>query len=131
MRTASNTFITFFIEDELMQSFFTHEIVLDLKTMIEFIDFRHSFSENKKQYWLHDCKGLKCMSKEAKDYASTYGEEFLYAGAILVHTHLQKFLINTFIAVKKPKVKTRVFTDKSLAKKWLLELKKEDERRLK
>jgi hypothetical protein len=37
------------------------------------------------------------------------------------------FLMNTFIIVKKPRVKTCVFTDKEKAKKWLLELKAQNE----
>lgn len=127
MKEASNNFVKFYIEDGIMHSFFLKELELDLVTIIEFINFRHAFSEGQKQYWLHDLKGLKTMTKDAKDYGAKYGEEFLHAGAIIVHTHLQKFLINTFVAVKKPKVKTRVFTDKEKAKNWLLELKKQNE----
>ncbi len=63
------------------------------------------------------------MTKDAKDYASKYGDNYLHAAAIIVHSHLQKFIINTFITVKKPNVKTRIFTDKVKAKNWLLELK--------
>ena len=123
MREASNDFVKFYMKDEIMQSYFLREVEMDLQTIVEFINFRHAFSKDEKQYWMHDLKGLKTMTKEAKDYAAIYGEEFLHAGAIIVHTHLQKFLINTFIAVKKPKVNTRVFTDKEKAKNWLLDLK--------
>ena len=63
------------------------------------------------------------MTKDAKEYGDKYGQEFLHAGAIIVHTHLQKFLLNTFIVVKKPNVKTSIFTNKESAKKWLFEQK--------
>jgi hypothetical protein len=67
------------------------------------------------------------MSKDAKDYAAKYGDKYLHAAAIIVHSHLQKFIINTFITVKKPNVKTRIFTDKTKAKNWLLKHKKANE----
>ena len=127
MKKASNNFVHFYMKEGIMRSYFLKDVEMDLPTIIEFINFRHAISEGEKQYWLHDLKGLKTMSKDAKEYASIYGEEFLHAGAIIVHTHLQKFLINTFIIVKKPKVKTRFFTDTSKALNWLLEVKTQHE----
>ena len=123
MREASNDFVKFWMEDGIMYSRFLKEVQLDLECIQEFIQFRHEFSQGEKQYWLHDLNGLKIMTKDAKEYGDKYGQEFLHAGAIIVHTHLQKFLLNTFIIVKKPNVKTSIFTNKESAKKWLLELK--------
>jgi hypothetical protein len=111
------------MEDGIMYSCFLKELKLDLEYIQEFIQFRHEFSQGEKQYWLHDLNGLKIMTKDAKEYGDKYGQEFLHAGAIIVHNHLQKFLLNTFIIVKKPRVTTAIFTNKVSAKKWLLEQK--------
>ena len=123
MREASNQFTKYWMEDGIMHSVFLIDFDLTLEKCISLIQFRHEFSQGEKQYWLYDFNGLISMTKEAKDYAAIYGQDYLYAAAIIVHSHLQKFLINTFIIVKKPKVTTRVFTDKTKAKDWLIELK--------
>lgn len=123
MKEVSNSFTKYWMEDGIMCSIFLIDFELNLKNCIELINFRHDFSKGEKQYWLYDISGLKSMTKEAKDYASKYGQDYLHAAAIIVHSHMQKFLINTFIIVKKPDIPTRVFTDRSKAKKWLFDLK--------
>jgi hypothetical protein len=123
MKEVSNNFTKYWMEDGIMHTIFLHDIHLDLDLCIALINFRHTFSEGEKQYWLYDLDKLQTMTKEAKDYAAKYGDNYLHAAAIIVHSHIQKFIINTFIIVKKPKVNTRVFTDKTKAKNWLLELK--------
>jgi hypothetical protein len=123
MKEVSNNFTKYWMEDGIMHSTFLEDIHLDLDLCIALINFRHEFSKEEKQYWLYDLNNLQSISKDAKDYAAKYGVDYLHAAAIIVHSHLQKFIINTFIIVKKPKVKTRIFTDKAKAKKWLLEIK--------
>ena len=123
MREASNNYTKYWMEDGIMHSMFLQDIHLELELCIALINFRQEFSEGEKQYWLYDLDKLQTMTKDAKDYAAKYGDNYLHAAAIIVHSHLQKFIINTYIIVKKPNVKTRIFTDKVKAKNWLLELK--------
>ena len=123
MREASNNYIKYWMEDGIMHSMFLQDIHLELELCIALINFRQEFSEGEKQYWLYDLDKLQSTTKDAKDYAAKYGDNYLHAAAIIVHSHLQKFIINTYIIVKKPNVKTRIFTDKVKAKNWLLELK--------
>lgn len=127
MRETSNHFTKFWMEDGIMHSNFLYDVHLELDLCIALINFRQEFSEGEKQYWLYDLDKLQTMTKDAKDYAAKYGDNYLHAAAIIVHSHLQKFIINTFITVKKPNVKTRIFTDKVKAKNWLLELKAKNE----
>jgi hypothetical protein len=122
MREASNQLTKYWMEDGIMNSVFLQNFDLTLEMCISMIQFRHEFSQGEKQYWLYDINGLNSMTKEAKDYAAIYGQDYLHAAAIIVHSHMQKFLINTFISVKKPNIKTRVFTDKTKAKDWLLDI---------
>ncbi len=123
MREASNNYTKYWMEDGIMHSMFLQDIHLELELCIALINFRQEFSEGEKQYWLYDLDKLQSTTKDAKDYAAKYGDNYLHAAAIIVHSHLQKFIINTYIIVKKPNVKTRIFTDKVKAKNWLLELK--------
>ena len=123
MREASNNYTKYWMEDGIMHSMFLQDIHLELELCIALINFRHAYSQEEKQYWLYDLDKLQSTTKDAKDYAAKYGDNYLHAAAIIVHSHLQKFIINTYIIVKKPNVKTRIFTDKVKAKNWLLELK--------
>ena len=127
MREASNNYTKYWMEDGIMHSMFLQDIHLELELCIALINFRQEFSEGEKQYWLYDLDKLQSTTKDAKDYAAKYGDNYLHAAAIIVHSHLQKFIINTYIIVKKPNVKTRIFTDKVKAKNWLLELKAKNE----
>ena len=127
MQETSNHFTKFWMEDGIMHSIFLHDVQLDLDYCIALINLRHTFSNEESQYWLYDLNNLQSMSKDAKDYAAKYGDNYIHAAAIIVHSNLQKFIINTFITVKKPNVKTRIFTDKTKAKNWLLKHKKANE----
>ena len=120
MRESSNDYTKYWMEDGIMHSMFLQDIHLELELCIALINFRHVYSQEEKQYWLYDLDKLQSTTKDAKDYAAKYGDNYLNAAAIIFHSHLQKFIINTYIIVKKPNVKTRIFTDKVKAKKWLL-----------
>jgi hypothetical protein len=76
-------------------------------------------SKGKNQYWVYSSNNIKEMTKESKEYANLYGQDFLDAAAILVHSPYEKFLMKIFFQVKKPKVKVKVFTEKEEAVKWI------------
>lgn len=116
-------------EHGIMCNEIKHEIDLNVKNCSKFINLRHEFSNGEKQYWLYDFNNIKSMPSEGKEYADRYGQEFLYACAGLVHNHFQKYIVNIFISIKKPKVPFRAFTDRNEAIKWLLKHKAKNESR--
>lgn len=116
-----------FDENGILLSEFTKEVILDVETCKKAIEIRHKISAGNKQYWLYDFKNVKSMPSEGKEYADKYGQDFLHAAAALVHNHIQKYIVNIFIAIKKPKVPFRAFTDKTQAINWLLKHKQENE----
>ena len=113
--------------DGILYSEFKKEVILNVAISQYMINSRHKISAGEKQYWLYDFKNIKSMPSEGKEYADRYGQDFLYAAAALVHNHLQKYIVNIFIAIKKPKVPFRAFTNKQEAKDWLLKQKQANE----
>lgn len=119
MNSFENEYVKFWFEDGILFSEFKYEIVLTLKHSEELIKIRHELSKGKNQYWVYSSKNIKEMTKETKEYANLYGQDFLDAAAILVHSPYEKFLMKIFFQVKKPKVKVKVFTEKEEAVKWI------------
>jgi hypothetical protein len=113
--------------DGILYSEFKKEVVLDVVMCKQSINLRHEISAGEHQYWLYDFKNIKSMPSEGKEYANLYGQDFLHASAALVHNHLQKYIVNIFIAIKKPKVPFRAFTDRQEAIDWLLKHKQANE----
>ncbi len=113
--------------DGILYSEFKKEVILNVAISQSVINSRHKISAGEKQYWLYNFKNIKSMPSEGKEYADRYGQDFLYAAAALVHNHLQKYIVNIFISIKKPKVPFRAFTNKQEAKDWLLKHKQANE----
>ena len=111
----------------ILHTEFKKDVILNVEICKQLIDTRHKISEGEYQYWFYDFKHIKGMPSEGKEYADKYGQDFLHASAALVHNHLQKYLVNIFIAIKKPRVPFRAFTDKQDAITWLLKHKKQNE----
>ncbi len=118
-QTLENEFIRFWIEDGILFSEFKQPIHLDLNIGVDIINLRHKISAGEKQYWCYDFKNILSMSSETKEHAAKYGQEYLHATAVIVYNHLQKFIVNIFISLKKPKIPFLAFTDKEKAISWL------------
>lgn len=63
------------------------------------------------------------MPKEARDYADQYGQDYLHAVAVLVNSHITKFIFNSYLKLKSPIMPFHVFADSEKAMSWLLEAK--------
>ncbi len=123
MKEVENDFIKFWIEDDILHSQFKKRTEGTVENIKAIIDLRHQISDNKRQYWCYDFNGIQSYDKEARDYADKNGQEDLYACAAVFNSHITKFILNTFMMLKNPKVPLKGFTKKEDAIKWLSELK--------
>ncbi|MEN9908822.1 MAG: hypothetical protein RLZZ540_1971 [Bacteroidota bacterium] len=121
-----NDFIAFRLENGILFSKFQEGVEVDVERMKELISLREKISSGEMQYWLYDLGNVKNMTKEARDYADRYGQNYLRAVAVLVNSHITKFIFNTYIKLKKPIMPFLVFTNKEKAEEWLLEIKTEN-----
>ncbi|MEN9908821.1 MAG: hypothetical protein RLZZ540_1970 [Bacteroidota bacterium] len=124
IKEAENDFIKFWIEDDILHSQFKKPTIGTLENIKAIIDLRHGVSAGEKQYWCYDFGGIKTFDKVARDYADKNGQDYLHACAVVLNSHINKFILNAFIVLKEPKVPLRGFTQKSEGINWLKELKK-------
>lgn len=115
--------IEFWFDKDILMSKFKKNTELNLVNIKEIIRQREEISGGQKQYWLYDLRNATNMSKEARDYADQYGQDFLHAVAVLVNSHITKFIFNSYLKFKKPIMPFHVFTTTEKAMRWLLELK--------
>lgn len=127
MKEAENDFVKFWIEDGILYSKFKKPIIINIERIKALIDLRTEISAGKKQYWCYDFEGIKSYDKEARDYAEIYGQEDLYACAVIFNSHIAKFTLNTFMKLKKSLIPLKGFTKKEEAVRWLKELKKKND----
>lgn len=127
MKEVENDFIKFWIEDDILYSQFKKPTEGTIENIKAIIDLRTEISDDKKQYWCYDFNGIKSYDKEARDYAEKNGQERLYACAAILNSHIAKFILNTFMRLKKNTVPLRGFTKKNDAIHWLNELKEKNE----
>lgn len=121
-----NEYIKFWIEDGILYSSLKKPIEGNLENMKRLIDLRHQISNNEKQYWCYEFKIIPPYEKEAIRYIELYGQEYLYAAAIIVSSHIQRFILDVF-RKKNTKVSIQLFKNKEDALFWLREIKTKNE----
>lgn len=121
-----NEFIKFWFENGLLISSFVNNTTLDLEKIKKVIELRESISDGKQQCWLYDISNLKYVNKEVRDYADKNGQNDLYCIAVLVSSHLEKFMFNSYLKLNKPNIPFLFFTKKENAISWLLEMKEKN-----
>lgn len=115
--------IEFWFQNDILMSKFEKGTELDLINVKETIRIREEISKGQKQYWLYDLRNVKNMPKEARDYADEFGQDYLHAVAVLVNSHLTKFIFNSYLKLKTPIMPFQVFADTEKAMSWLLDIK--------
>lgn len=72
---------------------------------------------------LIDARGIKSMTREARNQFSTRGRETKVTSfAIMIDSPLSRVIGNFFMGINKPAVPTRLFEDEEEAIKWLQSL---------
>lgn len=128
MKELENDFIKFWIENDILYSRFKKATELNLDTIKQTIEMREKISGGQKQYWLYDITNLKTVTKEARNYATKYGEDFIHANAVLVNSYISKFIFTAYAKFSKPNFPFLCYTKKEAAIDWLLEIKAKNER---
>jgi hypothetical protein len=127
MTELENEFIRFWVVDGILYSKFKRKVNFDLDIIKKLIETRHTISNNANQYWCYDVKEASGFPKECRDYVDVYGQDFLFACALVINSHIQKFLFNAFLKLKKSKIPFQAFTNNEKATEWLMEIKEMNE----
>lgn len=114
--------MTFKVEDSVMHITYKNGVTIDLEAARQIIKERLSFFEGKSYPVLLNGRGVKLMTKEARDFlAKGDAMKGVIALAILPGSYLTIIMANLFIKFSKPTVPTKVFKTRENATAWLQE----------
>jgi len=106
-------------EEKILDCKFVENLEMDLEIAKICVADRIKFSKGISYPAMIDMSGLRSVTKEAREYMGKEGAALITAGALIVHSPLTQILGNLFLTLNKPKVPTKIFTDKNDAREWL------------
>ena len=84
----------------------------------------NSFYIDRKFPLLIDARGIKSISRDARNFFTTNGRQTnTLAFAIIIDSSVSKVVGNFFLGINKPALPTKLFLDELNAVKWLSKLK--------
>lgn len=126
-RELENENFRIWIEDGILFSEFNKPINMDIELLKEYIAMRHELSNGEKQYCCLIVKGLKSYSREARDYATKHGQEYMHASVVILSSYITNFIYNVYMRINKPHIPFKAFKTVEEGVKWLNEIKKSNE----
>jgi len=95
-------------------------VEITLEHAVENSEAVSSFYKDKKFPILIDSRGIKSMSREAREHFSANGRDAkTCAFGIVIKSPLSRVIGNFFLGVNKPAVPTRLFDNEKDAAEWL------------
>jgi hypothetical protein len=123
IESSENTFRDSYMElhkkEGILFCKFSDDLDVDLKIAKHCVEKRVSFSNKKSYPAIIDMKGVRSVTKEAREYMAEEGAQLLLAGALIVSSPVSRIIGNLFLKINKPKIPTMLFTDPEDAKKWI------------
>lgn len=84
----------------------------------------NSFYVDRKFPLMIDARGIKSISRDARNFFTTNGRETnTLAFGILIDSSISKVVGNFFLGINKPAVPTKLFQDEINAEEWLQKFK--------
>jgi hypothetical protein len=128
MKDFKNEIFEYWFEDEILFARFLKPTEINLEIGTEFLKTRLEISNDNKQYWCYDISNVKSMTKESRDHSEREGQEGLHACAVIVNSHLTKFIFNIFFKLKSIVIPFKSFVSKEEAVSWLKSIKNQNEK---
>ena len=115
-----NDTIEMWIENGILHGVYAPYAVITLEVARINVAERLKIADGKTYPVCVDFTKAKTASREARSYFSAGdGIRGISAGAFLVKTEIEAFLLNTWLKLYKPKVPAKLFTEKEEALEWL------------
>lgn len=107
------------MEEEIIFVKFIDKLDMTLEKAQSAVEARLSVCAGISYPVLVDMRGIRSVTREAREYLAGEGTRLIKAGALLVESPLSRTLGNIFLWINKPEVPTRLFSDEKEAKEWL------------
>lgn len=113
------SYIKLWKKEKILFCEYADNIDISLEIAKECVEKRIAFSEGKNYPVFINMKGVRSLTKEAREYLAVEGARLIIAGALITGSPLTKILGNVFLTVNKPQVPTRLFINENEALEWL------------
>ncbi len=118
-RRVDTPYISIWKEEGIINCVFTDNLIINIETAQHCVNERVLFSEGQAYPCLINLRGVKSMNRDAREYLATEGTHLIKAGAFLTSSALTKMLGNMFLAINKPNIPSRLFSNRATAIAWL------------
>lgn len=108
--------LTMRMEDGFLFCTYAKDLHLSLDVAKACVEARIFFSKGETTLLLIDMTGIKSTTRAARQYMATIGTTKVKAAARVTGSDFNNALANFFLAVNKPMIPTRLFTNKEKAK---------------
>ena len=112
-------YITFWVKGNVLYCKYAKDLDVTLEVAKFCVESRIFFTKGKSFTLLVDMRGIRSITKEARTYLATIGSTLVKAGALITGSPWNKTIGNIFLAIDKPQVPTKLFTEESKALEWL------------
>lgn len=113
------SYISIHIENGIVFCIANTEVQIDLERAKAVVAKRLNVCNGKSFPTFFDLGAAKYASKEVRDYLTKEGSEGVSAAAFHVNNIATKLFIDCYLAVHKPAMPTKIFSDKEHAVQWL------------
>lgn len=120
-----NDFVEFWIEGGIIYNRYKPDVsIITIEIAKKIVEDRLKVSNGITRPGFIDLTNAISIDKQSRRYFSM-GEsmKYLSASAIVVNNEITKLGGNIYIRIDKPRIPTKLFTDKMLAVKWLEQFK--------
>lgn len=125
VKVLDTPYVHFELQNDLMIGIYKKDLKINLDRAKEIVKVRQELADYKPVIGLIYNQGVVKMDKKAREYlASPEGVKGIIAAAIVVGSPFTSFMANFFVAVNKPKMPVRIFSNSEDALKWLQKFRK-------
>jgi hypothetical protein len=112
-------FVRMWLDDNIFYAVYAPDTEIDLHKAKEAVAARVKLCEAKSYPCLIDIRGLKSMSKEAREYLANEGAKYITALALITGNAFTRTFAQLFLIINNPFIPVRLFDDPQSAKQWL------------
>lgn len=112
-------YISMWMEENIMCCKYADDLHVSLEVAKSCVEGRIFFSKGKSSVLLIDMRGIKSITRDARDYMASVGAILVIAGALITGSQLNRTIGNIFLTIDKPPVPTKLFTNEQKARQWL------------
>lgn len=120
-----NEYHEIWLEDDIIHGVYDPSLkIIDINIAKQLVGDRLKIANGIKYPVLADTSNIKTITREAEKYMATGDAmQCISAVAILTHSRVGRLISRIYISLSRPKIPTKVFSDKAQALEWLEQYK--------